>query len=85
MSGIPVGQRYDKYFGLPALVGKSRIREFHSIFDRVRSRFNDWKSKFLSQAGKEILLKAVVQPILVYSKSIFLLPKTLCKEINVIM
>jgi hypothetical protein len=78
-------QRYDKYLGLPALVGKSRIREFQSIKDRVSKCINDWKMKFLSLAGKEVLLKAVVQAILTYSMSMFLLPKPLCKEINSIM
>jgi hypothetical protein len=38
--------------------------------------------KFLSQAGKEIFLKAVIQAIPTYSMSVFLLPKTLCQEIN---
>jgi hypothetical protein len=46
---------------------------------------SDWKTKFLSQAGKEILLKAVVQAIPTYSMSIFLFPKELCKEINSIV
>jgi hypothetical protein len=46
---------------------------------------NDWKTKFLSQAGREILLKVVVQAIPTYSMGIFLLPKELCKEINSIM
>jgi hypothetical protein len=71
IAGIPATQRYDKYLGLPALVGKSRIREFQSIKERVSKRVNDWKTKFLSQAGKEILLKAVVQAIPTYSMSIF--------------
>lgn len=31
LSGIPVIQRFDKYLGLLALVGKSRVREFQSI------------------------------------------------------
>jgi hypothetical protein len=39
----------------------------------------------LSQAGKEILLKAVVQAISTYCMSVFLLPVTLCKEINTLM
>jgi hypothetical protein len=52
LAGVLATQRYDKYLSLPALVGKSRIREFQSIKDRVRHRVNDWKTKFLSQAGK---------------------------------
>jgi hypothetical protein len=85
LSEIPESQRFDTYLGLPALVGKSRVSEFHNITDRVRRRVSDWKTKFLSQAGKEILIKAVVQAIPTYSMSIFLLPKTLCKELNSLM
>jgi hypothetical protein len=60
MAGIPSTQRYDKYLGLPALVGRSRNQAFKSIKERIWRRLNDWKLKFLSQAGKEILLKAVI-------------------------
>ncbi|XP_059451225.1 uncharacterized protein LOC132182030 [Corylus avellana] len=85
VTGNPCTQRYDKYLGLPALVGKSRNQSFKSIKDRVWRRLSDWKLKFLSQAGKEILLKAVIQAIPTYSMSIFLLPKGLCTEINSLM
>jgi hypothetical protein len=51
----------------------------------VWKRLHDWKTKFLSQAGKEILLKAVIQAIPTYSMSIFLLPVGLCADINSIM
>jgi hypothetical protein len=85
LSRIPATQRYDKYLGLPTLVGKSCKQAFKNIKDRVRRRLEDWKLKFLSQAGKEILLKAVIQAIPIYNMSIFLLPKGLCNEINSLM
>ena len=66
-------------------MGRSRIGEFENLKERMRRRVTDWKTKLLSQAGKEILLKAVVQAIPTYSMSIFLLPKELCKEINKMM
>lgn len=75
-------QCYDKYLGLPALVGKSRVQEFQNIIDRVQKRNKDWKTKFLSQTGKEILLKVVIQAIPTYSMGVFLLAKELCKELN---
>lgn len=81
-SGIPATQRYDSYLGFPALVGKSQIVAFRSIIDRVWKRLQDWKLKFLSQVGKEILIKVVIQAIPTYSMSVFLLLKTLCSEIN---
>jgi hypothetical protein len=85
MAGIPSTQSFDKYLGLPSLVGKSRNQAFKNIKERIWGRLNDWKLKFLSQAGKEILLKAVIQAIPTYSMSIFLLPKGLCAKINSMM
>jgi hypothetical protein len=85
IAAIPATQRYNIYLGLPALVGKSRTSAFRSIVERVRKRLQDWKLKFLSQVGKEILLKVVVKAIPTYCMSIFLLPKNLCQEINSVM
>jgi hypothetical protein len=85
IAGIPSSQCYDKYLGLPALVGKSRTAAFRSIIDHIWKRLHDWKLKFLSQAGKEILIKAVIQAIPSYCMSVFLLPKALCGEINQLM
>jgi hypothetical protein len=85
VAGIPTNQRYDMYMGLPALVGKSRTNAFKGIKERVWKRLQDWKIKFLSQAGREILLKAVVQAIPTYCMSVFKLPKALCSEINSMM
>ena len=67
------------------MVGRSRIAAFKGIKDRVWKRLQDWKLQFLSQAGKEILLKAVIQAIPTYCMSVFLLPKSLCLEINSLM
>jgi hypothetical protein len=85
LTGIPSSQRYDKYLGLPALVDKSRVREFQYITDKVRKRISDWNVKFLSQAGKEILIKVVLQAIPTYCMSLFLLPKKLCSDLNGLM
>ena len=60
LSGVPISQCYDTYLGLPDLVGRSRNWEFQNIKERVNKRVNDWKAKFLSQARKEVLLKAVI-------------------------
>jgi hypothetical protein len=51
----------------------------------VQRKLVGWKEKLLSQAGKEILIKAVIQAIPTYSMSIFQLPKQLCKRLNSLM
>jgi len=85
LSGLTETHRIDKYLGLPSFVGKSRRLAFHDIIDKVTQRLENWKVKFLSQAGKEVLLKAVIQAIPTYCMGIFQLPIGLCKEINHLM
>ena len=43
------------------------------------------EERSLSNAGKEILLKIVVQAIPMYVMSVFLLPSTLCIEVERMM
>ena len=85
VAGISSSQRYDTYLGLPAIVGRSKTVAFKSIRERVWKRFQDWKIKFLSQVGKEILLKAVIQAIPTYCMGMFKIPKSLCSEILSLM
>ena len=81
---IPASQRYDTYLGLPGLVGKSQILAFRSIIDRVE-KVAGLEAKISFPGRKEVLLKYLIQAILTYSMSSFLLLKTLCLEINSLM
>uniref|UniRef100_A0A2N9GD20 RNase H type-1 domain-containing protein n=1 Tax=Fagus sylvatica TaxID=28930 RepID=A0A2N9GD20_FAGSY len=83
--GVPSIQQYEKYLGLPSLIGKEKITCFSQIKERVWSKVKGWKEKLLSQAGREILIKAVVQAIPTYTMNCFKLPVTLCKEIECII
>lgn len=60
MSGVSECRCQGKYLGLPAFIGKSKYSTFEVIKEKVWDRVNNWKNFYLSQAGKEILLKAVV-------------------------
>jgi len=67
------------------MVGRSKKQSFASICGRVKAKLDGWKEKFISQVGKEILLKAVVQALPTYCMSIFRLPQTLCTSLNSFM
>ena len=85
LAGVNSTQNYEKYLGLPSLIGRSQVRSFKNIEGRIWDRLNGWKEKFLTQARKEVLLKSVIQAIPTYTMSVFKLPKTLCKKINSMM
>ena len=55
---------------------------FMDIKDRVWEKVRGWTSKMLSTGGKEVLLKAVVQSIPIYSMRLFRLPKGLIANIH---
>ena len=48
-------------------------------------KINSWSSKSLSKAGREVLIKSVLQSIPTYFMSLFTLPVSLCDEIERMM
>ncbi|KAL0399998.1 UNVERIFIED_CONTAM: putative mitochondrial protein [Sesamum radiatum] len=80
--GIRYEETYEKYLGLPSVVGKPRRAVFNSIRDRVWTRIQGWSDKLLSQAGKSILIKSVLQSIPTYAMGYFRLPLSLINELH---
>lgn len=71
-----------KYLGLPEHFGRKKRDIFVAIVDRIRQKSHSWTTRFLSGAGKQILLKSVLTAIPCYTMSCFKLPKSLCKQIQ---
>lgn len=80
--GIPIVACHERYLGLPTLAGRRKKTLFKMVRDRVWYKVNGWKEKLLSQAGKEVLLKSVVQAIPSYSMSVFHMPVSLGHELS---
>ena len=76
---------YDKYLGLPSLIGKRKKASFDYIIERVWRKLQGWEERLLSQVGREVLIKAVVQAIPTYTMGCFKLPISLCHEIEVLI
>lgn len=74
-----------KYLGLPEHFRRRKKDIFTSIVDRIRQRSHSWTSRFLSAAGKQILLKSVLAAMPLYAMSCFKLPLSLCKRIQSIL
>ena len=82
---VPEVKEYEKYLGLPVVVGRNRKASLNFIKERVWSKLQGWKEKLLSQVGREILLKAGVQAIPTFAMGCFKLPKGLCQEIEALI
>ena len=75
-------KHYEKYLGVPSLVGRNKKNTFNSIKDKLRKKLAGWKGKLLSKVGKEVLIKVVAQAIPTYTMSVFKLPKSLCEDLT---
>lgn len=71
-----------KYLGLPENFGRKKRDIFASILDRIKQKTLSWTTRFLSGAGKQVLLKAVLTSMPAYTMSCFKLPVSLCKQIQ---
>ncbi|GAA0162497.1 hypothetical protein LIER_18578 [Lithospermum erythrorhizon] len=67
---IPVVEQHDKYLGLPSTIGRSKREMFNGIKSRIWEKFNGWGDNLLSQAGREVAIKSVLQAIPTYAMSI---------------
>ena len=70
---------------VPVVVGKNKRASLNYIKEWVWNKIQGWKKKLLSQAGKEILLKSVVQAISTFAMSYFKLPVGLCRDIEMMI
>uniref|UniRef100_A0A803Q6T5 Reverse transcriptase n=1 Tax=Cannabis sativa TaxID=3483 RepID=A0A803Q6T5_CANSA len=71
-----------KYLGLPQCLTRSKYHSFTYLSDKVASVLRSWSSKCFSRAGKEVLLKAVIQAIPAYAMAYFRLPVKFVKELR---
>ena len=72
----------ERYLGLPAHVGISISQIFKYLKDRVWQRIQGWKERFLSWAGKEILIKAIAKAIPTFAMGCFDMTKSLYGQIS---
>lgn len=74
-----------KYLGLPESFGRRKRDIFTGLVDKIRQRSHAWSNKFLSGAGKHVMLQTVLSAFRNFSMQSFKIPKSLCKSIQSIL
>lgn len=80
---IPVWLSPGNYLGIPGEWGGSMVQNLQWLHEKVMERMEGWKGNLLNPAGKEVLIKALIQVIPSYITSIVKLPKTFCDKLTV--
>lgn len=85
--GVQEIHQYEKYLGLPSLIGWNKKASFDYIKERVWRKLQGWGKNLVSQVAREVFIffffdgvfiKAMVQVIPFYTMSCFKLPMGLC-------
>ncbi|XP_059451121.1 uncharacterized protein LOC132181912 [Corylus avellana] len=71
-----------KYLGIPLFMNRKKKDTSIELKDRFFAKISRWKARLLSQVARTTLLKLVANAIPTYIMSLFLLPKSLCSNIN---
>lgn len=80
--GVNEKPRPGKYLGMPMFVGRSKKEAFGFISDKIQGKLQAWCNKELSKAGKLTLIKSSAQTTPNFWMSLFLIPESICDEIE---
>ena len=70
-----------KYLGVPLFLSSSK-KDFAYLKETLQSKVSSWKSKSLSWIGRATLVKSIALATPLYTMSSFLIPKSLCEEMD---
>lgn len=79
---IKVTLSLENYLGLPSTNDRNKSRLFNLVLNKVRTSLQGWNNKLFSSGGKEVLIKAVIQAILVFTMSSVKFPDSVCKQFD---
>ncbi|CAN1761942.1 Putative ribonuclease H protein At1g65750 [Linum perenne] len=82
---VPIDATMGKYLGVPTDWGNTKKQTFCFILERLAAKAQSWSSILLSHAGRETMIKSVLQAIPAYIFSCFKLPKVLIKKMDAIL
>ena len=71
-----------KYLGVPLHYNKLTRKDLQPVVDKIIKRIVGWRGRFLSYAGRLVLLKACLVSIPIYLLSIIKFPKWAIKTMN---
>lgn len=74
-----------RFLGTPLFGGGNRTHLWQILFDSCVNKLEGWKYKWLTSAGRLLLLKSVLLAMLIYSMMCFKIPNKISSSINQFM
>ena len=71
-----------KYLGVPVSPGRLHIKDWLPLVEKNEKKLATWKGSSMSIAGRVTLINSSLSNALIYHMSMFLLPKTIVKNLD---
>ncbi|GJW15974.1 RNA-directed DNA polymerase, eukaryota, reverse transcriptase zinc-binding domain protein [Tanacetum coccineum] len=71
-----------RYLGVPLITKQLSVNDCKPLIEKVKSRINNWKNKFLSYSGRLQLIASVLSSLHQFWATVFQIHKTVIKEMN---
>lgn len=71
----------EKYLGFPTPSGRFSKGKLHNLQQQLTKRIIQW-GELMSQAGREVLIKAVAQALPTFLMSLFKFPRSTCDDLG---
>ncbi|XP_048498172.1 uncharacterized protein LOC125496687 [Beta vulgaris subsp. vulgaris] len=82
ISGFQKGKLPFRYLGVPISTRKLKAKDCQAMIEKMTSRIRLWSTRHLSFAARSQLINSVLMSMHVYWVQLFILPKSILKEIN---
>ena len=82
VSKIPITTKRDRYLGTPAINGRMYSGLYQLLLDWIGERMEGWKTKYLSYAGRIILVQSILTTLPLYPMQSSIVPINLCNSID---
>ncbi|KAL9673455.1 hypothetical protein QQ045_029713 [Rhodiola kirilowii] len=76
-SSLPI-----RYLGLPLTSRSLSRKDCDILIEKISSRLKCWSNRFLSRAGRRVLVASVLQAMVFYWARVCILPKTVIHAVN---
>lgn len=70
---------------MPLCIGNNKSEVFKYLIERSWQKVSNWNQKLLSVAGREVLIKSVLESLPQYVMMCWKLPRSLCKRLSSII
>ena len=82
MFNIPHSRSLGKYLGCPVFQGHPRHVTFNELIQRTSTRLDRWTGRFLSKAGRLVLIQSHLESLPAHTMQCFSLPQSVNLQLN---